>query len=87
MNRRTIGYDPRLSTPGRSRLSTDDWYNKLYEYTREQVDEPVKQAKEQRSADYRNTNFGNFAEAYGFDDAKFLDDRVQALFKEDEHVD
>lgn len=86
MNRTGRGYNPRLSTPGRSPMNNDDWYNNLYQQAWQEFQAPVEQAKKQRSADYQNTNFGNFAEAYGFDSEKFLNDRLQQLLKQPEAV-
>jgi hypothetical protein len=31
MDRTGRGYNPRLSTPGRSPLGNENWYNKMYE--------------------------------------------------------
>ena len=86
MNRIGRGYNPRLSTPGRSPMNNDDWYNNLYQQAWQEFQAPVEQAKKQRSVDYQNTNFGNFAEAYGFDSEKFLNDRLQQLLKQPEAV-
>lgn len=60
MNRRRPGWDPRLSTPGRSRLNTDDWYNRLYQQTADDYSNQVRQAESKKKADYTGTAFGDF---------------------------
>lgn len=86
MDRTGRGYNPRLSTPGRSPLGNENWYNKMYESAWEENTQQIRSQQQKRQADYRNTNFGNFAEAYGFDDAQFLNDSLQKIIKGDEHI-
>lgn len=73
MNRRTIGFNPRLSSPGRSRLNTDDWYNKLYQSSIEQYQQQIDNSQNKRSVDYNNSNFANFMDYANADREEFAD--------------
>jgi len=71
MNRRRPGWDPRLSTPGRSRLDTNDWYNRLYQSTANEYSDQIRQAEEQKKNSYANTAFGNFMDYVNSDAPEF----------------
>lgn len=83
MNRRRPGWDPRLSTPGRSRLNTDDWYNRLYQQTADDYANQVRQAESKKKADFTGTAFGDFMAYADSDTPEFAQDFLRVKVPEE----
>lgn len=86
MNRRRPGWDPRLSTPGRSRLDTNDWYNRLYQSTADEYSDQVRQSEQQKKNSYANTAFGNFMDYVNSETPEFAQTFMSVKVPENEEV-
>lgn len=84
MNRKARGYNPRLSTPGRSRLNTDDWYNLMYQKIHDEYNQEINNSTDEKRAQYTETNFGDFMAAVDADKEEFAEKFLSPKIQDEE---